>query len=85
MNALESVKKGMRVVKLLTVGGIETASLCVVAAVCKKRGLISLDTSHVSKASDIEADGVQTYNWAAGHAVVNYIPGCSSRIVLLEE
>lgn len=80
-----SVKKGDKVVKIISIGGIETASIAEVAAVCKRRGLVSTDVSHVSKASDIEDDGVCTYRLSDGSAVCNYIPGCSSRIVALEK
>lgn len=77
--------KGDKVVKLMSIGGTETAALVTVVAVCKKRGLCSTDASHVKKASDIEADGVCTYRLADGQAVVNYIPGCSSRLIRFEE
>lgn len=45
---------------MILIGGIETASIVEVAAVDKKRGLLSTDVSHVSKPKDIEDDGVQT-------------------------
>lgn len=80
-----TVKKGGSVVKLLNVGGIETASVQKVAAVDKKRGLFSTDESHVSKPSDIEADGVQTYRLDDGRAAVNYLSGCTSRIIQMEK
>lgn len=78
-------KKGQRVVKLIRGGGTETASITKVVAVDKKRGLCSTDDSHVFKASDIEPDGVQTYRTIDGTAMANYIPGFSTRIVILEE
>ncbi len=82
---LEGLKKGDRVCKLMMIGGIESAAFAVVAAVDKKRGLISTDISHVSKPKDIEEDGVQTYRISDGEAVANYIPGCSSRLVRFGE
>lgn len=81
--ALE-VKKGDVVIKLLSINGIETAATATIAAVCKRRGLASTDTSHVTKPAEIEADGVQTYRLSDGRAVCNYIPGCSSRLIRFE-
>ena len=86
MNALpDYLKKGSKLVKVLAVGGIETASIVEVAAVDKKRGLLSTDIEHVSKPKDIENDGVQTYRLSDGRANANYIPGCTSRLIFLEE
>lgn len=79
-----NLRKGDKVVKLLLGGGYETASLATVTAVDKKRGLFSTDESHVSRASDIQADGVQTYRLEDGRASANYISGFSSRIVMFE-
>lgn len=86
MNALpDDLKKGTKIVKVILIGGIETASIVEVAAVDKKRGLLSTDTEHVSKPKDIEDDGVQTYRLLDGRANASYIPGCTSRLILLEE
>ncbi len=78
------VKKGDKVVKLLNIFGLETASIAIIAAVDKKRGLCSTDVEHISNPEDIEEDGAQTYVLEDGRALVNYIPGCSSRLVILE-
>jgi hypothetical protein len=79
-----AVKRGDVVIKLMTIAGSELAATATVAAVCKKRGLVSTDTSHVKKASDIQDDGVCTYRMDDGRAVANYLPGCTSRIVAFE-
>jgi hypothetical protein len=76
--------KGEKVVKILSGGGIETASIQVVSAICQKRDLLSIDPD-ISKPKDIQADGVQTYRLSDGRAAVNYINGFSSRLVDLEE
>ena len=79
------MKKGDKVVKLIIGGGFETASIQTIAAADAKRGLVSLDASHVFKPADIKLDGVSTYRIADGRATANYIPGFTSRIVELEE
>ena len=84
MESLNEAKRGDKIVKLININGMESAALATVAAVCKRRGLISTDENHVSKAKDIEDDGVCTYRVSDGRAAVNYIPGCSSRLVRLE-
>jgi len=85
MNAIPvDIKKGDKVVKLLNIQGIETASIVTVAAVCKRRGLLSTDDSHVFKPKDIQEDGVGTYRLSDGQATANYITGCESRVVVLE-
>jgi hypothetical protein len=78
------MRPGDRVVKLLSAGGLETASLHEVTAVCKRRGLLSIDPA-VKTARSIEPDGVQTYRLVDGRANACYLPGCSTRIVPLEE
>lgn len=82
--ALGGIKKGDKIAKLLDIGGRECVAICTVAAVCKKRGLVSTDESHVAKPADIEADGVSTYRLWDGRSVANYLPGCSSRLVRLD-
>lgn len=81
---LEALKPGDRVVKIIAIGSSELASISTVAAVDHKRNLISTDTEHVRTPEDIESDGVQTYLLPDGRAVVNYIPGCSSRLVAFD-
>lgn len=73
------LKKGQRVVRIINVFGSETASICEVAKVSKTKGLIYLD------ADDLTDDGVCTYRLEDGRAVRDYIAGCSSRLIMLEE
>lgn len=82
--ALADLKAGDKVVKLLMIFSSELASIATVAAVDRERSLISTDTEHVRAPQDIESDGVQTYLLPSGRAVVNYIPGCSSRLVAFD-
>lgn len=78
------VKKGDKIVRIMTVNGISRACLSEVSAVDKKRGIFSTDDG-VSKPSEIEDRGVQTYYIDSGLAVCNYIPGCSSKAMELEQ
>lgn len=73
------LKKGQRVVKLISICGIEIAHIAEVAKVSKAKKLVYLDADH------IEDDGVSTYRLEDGVAVMDYIPGCSSRLIMLEE
>ena len=82
---LEGLKKGDKVVKLILGGGMETACIQTIAGVCNKRKLISVDSSHVKTAKDIEDDGVGVYRMSDGRAVADYIPGFTSRLVYLED
>lgn len=75
---------GDKVVKLIAIRGREVAAIVKVVAVDESRGLVSTDESHVSCPEDIEADGVQTYRMSDGRATVNYIPGCTSRLVPMD-
>lgn len=70
--------KGDKVVKLLIGGGCETASIQEVQAVNKKKGLVFLG-------DDRDPEGGQTYRLDDGRAVCSYIPGFSTRLVVLEE
>lgn len=72
-------KKGRKVVKLISISGVETASIREVVKVNPKKGFVYLD------ADDICDDGQNTYQIATGRANVCWIPGCSHRIVPLEE
>lgn len=72
-------KKGCRVVKLINVLGAETASIREVCKVNKRKGLVYCDPD------DLCDDGQNTYRIADGVANVCWIPGCSHRIVPLEE
>ena len=79
MGMLDGIKKGNKVVKILTGAGCETASIQEVAKVSVKKGLVYTDLDH------IEDDGVSTFRISDGRAVANYISGFSSRLVVLEE
>ena len=72
-------KKGDRVVKLISVQGIESASIREVVKVNKKKGFAYLDLD------DLDDDGQNTYHLDDGLANVCWIPGCSHRIIALEE
>ena len=75
-----NVKKGQTVTIVITGYGTESREETTVAAVDKKRGVFSTDTSHVTKPSDIDMDGVSTYWLTDGRATMKYIPGFSSRV-----
>lgn len=72
-------KKNDKVVKIIIGGGVETASIKVVQAVDKKKGLVFLDSD------DRDPEGVQTYRDSDGRAAADYIPGFTSRLIVLEE
>lgn len=72
-------KKGQQVVKVISIQGLETASIRTVEKVNKKKGFAYLDLD------DLADDGQNTYKLADGHANVCWVPGCSHRIITLEE
>jgi len=72
-------KKGEKVVKILSGGGTETASIREVFKVSPKKGYVYLD------GDDMADDGQNTYRLETGLANVCWIPGFSHRIIPLEE
>lgn len=71
--------KGQKVVKVISINGVETGSIRTVEKVNKKKGFAYLDLD------DLEDDGQNTYRLSDGRANVCWIPGCSHRIITLEE
>ena len=71
--------KGMKVVKIINVFGVETASIQQVCAVNKRKGFVYTDED------DICDDGQNTYRDGDGTANVCWISGCHHRIVPIEE
>lgn len=69
-------KKGQQVVKIITGGGTETASIQEITKV--KGDLLFLG-------DDFSPDAVGAYRISDGRAAANYITGFSSRIVYLEQ
>jgi len=69
----------MSVARLLRGAGAETASVCQVAKVDKKKGIVFLD------ADDTTPDSPSAYRVSDGTAMHNWIPGFSSRIVPIGE
>lgn len=68
------MKRGWRVVKIMNVCGVETATLWTVASV--RRGVVKIvdDEGHVSP---LEFD-------VFGNEIAPTLPGCSNRLVKLE-
>ncbi len=71
-------KKGQKVVKIISIGGVETASIREIQKVDKKKGFAYLDLD------DVADDGQNTYRLNDGTANVCWIPGCKHRIIELE-
>lgn len=73
------VQAGTRVVKLLIGGGIETASIAEVEHVdAQNIYLKGCD-------GDYNSESVYAYHLADGRACSSYIPGFTSRLIVLEE
>ena len=74
-------KKGERVVKIITGGGVETASIQTVEKADKKTKTVWLEGCD----GDYNRDSVYAYDQDTGRACQSYIPGFQSRLVYLEE
>lgn len=73
------VKKGDKIVKIIIGGGFETCSIQTIEEVTK-------DTIFLEGADGYyERDTLYAYDLTTGRACESYIPGFSSRLIVLEQ
>jgi hypothetical protein len=72
---------GNKVVKLIIGGGFEVASIATIEHLDEQTNTVYLNGCD----EDYSRDSVYAYDLKTGQACQSYIPGFSSRIVMLEE
>jgi hypothetical protein len=72
-------KKGQRVVKALSVHGVETASIEIIAKVSKAKGRVYIDPNN------LDDEGVSTFRIDDGRSICNTYPAYARLPVLTSE
>lgn len=81
MDALHGLKKGQQVVKILIGGGVETATIQTVEKVDKKQKAVFLEGCE----GNYKRDSVYAYDMTTGYLCESFIPGFTSRLIMLED